>query len=68
MVDISEGTIVVLRASEDWPEHLFRVDYVFDDCVGGYSLTGPFAGEYGEPLVEDILSVHDLGGLNGSSD
>ena len=49
--------IVTIRASEDWPEHLFRVDFVFEDCVGGYSLTGPFAGEYGEPEFDLILRV-----------
>lgn len=53
--------IVVIRASEDWPEHLFRVDFVFDDCVGGYSITGPLAGEYGEPDFDLILRVHQRG-------
>ncbi|WP_417714433.1 hypothetical protein [Pseudophaeobacter arcticus] len=36
MTDLYPGDVVVIRAAEDWPEHLFRVDYVFDDCVGGY--------------------------------
>ncbi|WP_299419114.1 hypothetical protein [uncultured Shimia sp.] len=54
--------IVVIRASDDWPEHLFRVDFVFDDCVGGYSITGPLAGEYGEPEFDLILRVHHRGG------
>ncbi|CUH52719.1 hypothetical protein [Shimia marina] len=53
--------IVVIRASEDWPEHLFRVDFVFDDCVGGYSITGPLKGEYGEPDFDLILRAHERG-------
>jgi hypothetical protein len=58
MTDLHPGDVVVVRAAEDWPEHLFRVDYVFDDCVGGYSITGPLAGEYGEPDHDLILRVH----------
>ncbi|MGH1467234.1 MAG: hypothetical protein ACRBBQ_17940 [Cognatishimia sp.] len=57
MTEVKPGDIVVLAASEDWPEHRFRVDYVFDDCLGGYSLTGPFAGEYGEPEVALVIRV-----------
>ena len=53
-----ENDVVVIRAAEDWPEHLFRVSEVFDDCVSGYSLTGPLAGEYGEPEFALIKSVH----------
>jgi hypothetical protein len=41
----------VIRASEDWPEHLFEVD----EGVSGYSLTGPLTGVYGEPGFELIL-------------
>jgi hypothetical protein len=46
---IAPGSIVTILAFDDIPEHRFRVEEVFDDCVGGYSLTGPLAGEYGEP-------------------
>lgn len=53
-----EGDVVVIRAGEDWPEHLFRVDEVFEDLVTGYSITGPLQGEYGEPDVGLILSVY----------
>lgn len=49
--------MVVIRAFDGFPEHLFRVSEVFDDCVTGYSLTGPLAGEYGEPGFELILRV-----------
>jgi len=46
---IIPGDIVVIRAGEDWPEHLFRVDDV--------SLTGPLKDEYGEPEFDLILRV-----------
>lgn len=49
---------MVIRAGEDWPEHLFRVDDVWEDCVGGVSLTGPLKDEYGEPDYGLILRVH----------
>nr|WP_319949494.1 hypothetical protein [uncultured Shimia sp.] len=58
MTDLEPGDTVVIAAGEDWPEHLFRVDYVFDDCLGGYSTTGPLAGEYGEPDFALVLRVH----------
>ncbi|PRY69324.1 hypothetical protein CLV76_1548, partial [Marivita geojedonensis] len=49
-LDLKEDDIVVIRAFEDeWPEHLFRVTDVWEDCVGGVSLTGPLKDEYGEP-------------------
>ena len=54
---IAPGDIVVIRAGEDWPEHLFRVDDVWDDCVGGVSLTGPLKDEYGEPGFDLIVRV-----------
>jgi len=56
-LSLQPDDIVVIREAEDWPEHLFRVDFVFEDCVGGYSLTGPLAGEYGEPDYGLILRV-----------
>jgi len=57
MDDLQEGDVVVIRAFDDWPEHLFEVDETFDDCVSGYSITGPLAGVYGEPGFELIKSV-----------
>ncbi|MDO6523965.1 hypothetical protein Q4578_20450 [Shimia thalassica] len=57
-LDLKEGDVVVIRAGEDWPEHLFRVDEVYDDLVTGYSITGPLKDEYGEPDFELILRVH----------
>ena len=55
---IEPGTVVTIRAFDDVPEHLFRVTDVFEDCVGGYSLTGPLAGEYGEP---DYSMIREIG-------
>ncbi|SPJ28247.1 hypothetical protein [Falsiruegeria mediterranea] len=57
-LDLREGDIVVIRAGEDWPEHLFRVDEVYEDLVTGYSITGPLKNEYGEPDFDLILRVH----------
>jgi cell division protease FtsH len=48
-----------LHALDDIPEHLFRISEVHEDCVGGYSITGPLAGEYGEPSFDLILKVHE---------
>ena len=51
------GCIVVIAAFDDVPEHSFRVEEVFEDCVTGTALTGPLSGEYGEPDIELILRV-----------
>ncbi len=61
------GDVVVIAAFDDIPEHLFRVEAVYADCVGGYSLTGPLAGEYGEPDFSMILRVEDSGAGQGTS-
>ena len=58
---ISPGDVVTIRAFDDVPEHLFRVEEVHDDCVTGVALTGPLAGQYGEPdrsLVAGISPNH----------
>lgn len=57
---IKENDIVVIREGEDWPEHLFKVDEVFDDCVTGYSITAPLNGVYGEPALDLILKVYPV--------
>lgn len=49
------GAIVWIAAFDEVPRHLFRVEVVYDDCVGGIALTGPLAGSYGEPDLELIL-------------
>ncbi len=57
-LELKEGDVVVIRAGEDWPEHLFRVDEVYEDLVTGYSISGPLKDEYGEPDFNLILRVH----------
>ncbi len=56
-----EGDVVVIRAFDDVPEHLFRIVATHEDCVTGFALTGPLAGSYGEPPLELILRVHEEG-------
>ncbi|MFG6599950.1 MULTISPECIES: hypothetical protein [unclassified Sulfitobacter] len=56
--ELKEGTLVVIRALDDIPEHLFRIAEVYEGCVGGYSITGPLEGEYGEPEFDLILGIH----------
>jgi hypothetical protein len=46
---IRPGDVVTIQAFDDVPEHLFCVEEVHDDCITGVALTGPLAGEYGEP-------------------
>lgn len=56
--NLSLNDVVVIRAYEDIPEHLFQVWEIHDDCITGYAITGTFAGEYGEPDFDLILRVH----------
>lgn len=53
------GDVVVIGAFDEVPEHWFRVEEVLEDCVTGVALTGPLAGEYGEPEIEIIVRVVD---------
>lgn len=53
----SVGDIVLIAAFDDIPEHEFRITEVYKDCVGGFALTGPLAGAYGEPALELIQCV-----------
>ena len=55
--ELYPGCIVLIAAFDDIPEHRFLVEEVFDDLVTGTALTGPFAGEYGEPEIEMITAV-----------
>ena len=57
MDNLKEGDVVVIGASDEWPEHLLEVDDTFEDCVSGYSITGPLVGVYGEPGFELILRI-----------
>ena len=52
---IIPGSIVVIAAFDDVPEHRFLVEAVYEDCITGVALTGPLAGEYGEPPLEMVL-------------
>ena len=54
MTDLKPNAVVVIRAFDDVPEHLFRIHSVEQDCVTGIALTGPLAGSYGEPPLELI--------------
>lgn len=56
---MQSGDVVVIGAFDDVPEHWFQIEEVFDDCVTGVALTGPLAGEYGEPELDMILRVVD---------
>lgn len=46
---VRTGSIVVIVAFDEVPEHLFLVQEVFEDFVAGVAITGPLAGAYGEP-------------------
>lgn len=54
---LTPGCIVLIAAFDDVPEHEFEVEEVFEDLVTGTALSGPLAGEYGEPDLEMILRV-----------
>lgn len=58
------GDVVTIKAFDDVPEHEFLVQEVFEDCVTGVAITGPLAGEYGEPSIEMIVKVVDPQGTH----
>ena len=53
------GDVVLIRAFDDVPEHWFRVEEVYEDCITGQALTGPLQGEYGEPELSMVIRVLD---------
>ena len=59
--DIRPGDVVVIGGFDDIPDHQFQVEEVFEDLVTGTVLTGPLAGEYGEPDIEMIVEVISQG-------
>ena len=61
LLEIKPGDVVVIGGFDDIPEHQFQVEEVFEDLVTGTVLTGPFAGEYGEPDIEMIVEVISQG-------
>ena len=60
-LDIRPGDVVVIGGFDDIPDHQFQVEEVFEDLVTGTVLTGPLAGEYGEPDREMIVEVISQG-------
>lgn len=57
-LNLKEDDVVVISASDDWPEHLFKVWEVYDDNITGYAISGPLDGAYGEPDFDLILRIH----------
>ena len=54
---ITPGCVVLLASFDDIPTHQFLVEDVFEDCITGTALTGPLAGEYGEPDIPLVIKV-----------
>ena len=54
---ITPDCTVLIAGFDDIPSHQFLVDEVFEDCITGTALTGPLAGEYGEPDITLVLRV-----------
>ena len=68
--DLTPGMHVLIRAFDDVPEHIFVIHTIEDGYVTGMALTGPFAGEYGEPDIELVLrglSLDSTGGSQGTA-
>ena len=68
--NITTGSTVLIAGFDDIPSHQFLVEQVFEDCITGTALTGPIAGEYGEPdieLVLRVLSPDSSGGSKGTA-
>ena len=61
LLEIKPGDVVVIGGFDDIPEHQLQVEEVYEDLVTGTVLTGPFAGEYGEPDIEMIVEVISQG-------
>ena len=61
LLEIKPGDVVVIGGFDDIPEHQFQVEEVFEDLVTGTVLTGPLAGEYGEPEIEMIVEIISQG-------
>ena len=61
LLEIKPGDVVVIGGFDDIPEHQFQVEEVYEDLVTGTVLTGPLAGEYGEPEIEMIVEIISQG-------
>ena len=58
---IKSGDVVIIQAFDEIPSHRFLVEEVHDEFITGYALTGPLAGEYGEP-DSGLILLPRLGG------
>ena len=65
-LEIKPGDVVVIGGFDDIPDHQFQVEEVQEDLVTGTVLTGPLAGEYGEPDREMIVKIISQRTLNDS--
>ena len=61
LLEIKPGDVVVIGGFDDIQDHQFQVEEVYEDLVTGTVLTGPLAGEYGEPDREMIVQVISQG-------
>ena len=59
--DLRPGCIVLIEGFDDIPEHEFRIEEIYEAFVTGMALSGPFAGEYGEPDIEMIVKIISQG-------
>ncbi len=57
---------MLIAGFDDIPEHEFRIEEIYEEFVTGMALSGPFAGEYGEPDKEMITAVITQGTNNNS--
>lgn len=57
MIGVQPGDVVVIADFDDVPEHEFEVEEVYEDLVTGTAVSGPLAGEYGEPDRSLIIRV-----------
>jgi len=68
--NLTSGKRVLISGFDDVPEHVFVIHTIEDGYVTGMAVTGPFAGEYGEPdieLVLRVLSPDSNGGSQGTA-
>ena len=54
---ITPGSTVLIAGIDEIPTYQFLVEEVFEDRITGTALTGPLAGEYGEPNIALVLRV-----------
>ena len=57
---------MLIAGFDDIPEHEFRIEEIYEEFVTGMALSGPLAGEYGEPDKEMITAVITQGTTNNS--